>query len=61
MEIRALLNNRSAWPARASEDMSFRYYVDLSEAIEAGYGPEDIKVTVGGYNQGATVSQLPAV
>lgn len=58
VEIRALLNNRSAWPARASEDMSFRYYVDLSEAIEAGYGPEDIKVTVGGYNQGATVSQL---
>lgn len=58
MEIRALLNNRSAWPARASEDMSFRYYVDLSEVIDAGYGPEDIKVTVGGYNQGATVSQL---
>jgi len=58
VEIRALLNNRSGWPARASENMSFRYYVDLSEAVEAGYGPEDITVTAGGYNQGATVSEL---
>ncbi len=58
VEIRALLNNRSGWPARASENLSFHYYLDLSEAIEAGYGPEDITVTAGGYNQGATVSEL---
>lgn len=58
VEIRALLNNRSGWPARASESMSFNYYLDLSEVIEAGYGPEDITVTAGGYNQGATVSGL---
>ncbi|MDN4068472.1 glycoside hydrolase family 9 protein [Paenibacillus vini] len=58
IEIRALLNNRSGWPARASENMSFKYYLDLSEAVAAGYGPEDITVTAGGYNQGATVSQL---
>lgn len=58
VEIRALLNNRSGWPARASENMSFNYYMDLSEVIDAGYGPEDITVTAGGYNQGATVSEL---
>ncbi|WP_018751213.1 glycoside hydrolase family 9 protein [Paenibacillus sanguinis] len=58
VEIRALLNNRSAWPARASSDMSFHYYLDLEEVIAAGYGPEDVTVTAGGYNQGATVSQL---
>ncbi|MEF2966994.1 glycoside hydrolase family 9 protein [Paenibacillus sp. M1] len=58
VEIRALLNNRSGWPARASDDMSFNYYLDISEAVDAGYGPEDITVTAGGYNQGATVSQL---
>ncbi len=58
IEIRALLNNRSGWPARSSENMSFNYYLDLSEAVAAGYGPEDITVTAGGYNQGATVSQL---
>lgn len=38
--------------------MSFNYYVDLSEAIAAGYAPEDITVTAGGYNQGGTVSAL---
>ncbi|MFD1178988.1 glycoside hydrolase family 9 protein [Paenibacillus puldeungensis] len=58
VEIRALLNNRSGWPARASENMSFNYYVDLSEAIAAGYGPGDITVAAGGYNQGATVTPL---
>lgn len=58
VEIRALLNNRSGWPARVSKSMSFHYYLDLSEAIAAGYGPEDITVTAGGYNQGATVSAL---
>lgn len=58
VEIRALLNNRTGWPARASNQMSFNYYVDLSEVVAAGYGPEDIKVTAGGYNQGGTVSAL---
>lgn len=58
VEIRALLNNRTGWPARASNQMSFNYYVDLSEAVAAGYGPEDITITAGGYNQGGTVSQL---
>lgn len=58
VEIRALLNNRSGWPARVSDKLSFNYYVDISEAVAAGYGPEDITVSAGGYNQGATVSPL---
>ncbi|WP_340025283.1 glycoside hydrolase family 9 protein [Paenibacillus sp. FSL K6-1096] len=58
VEIRAILNNRSGWPARSSSQLSFNYYLDISEAVAAGYGPEDITVTAGGYNQGATVSQL---
>lgn len=56
-EIRAQLNNRSGWPARKTDNLSFRYYVDLSEAVNAGYSAKDIKVTVG-YHEGATVSQL---
>lgn len=60
VEIRAVINNRSAWPARASEAMSFRYYVDLTELINAGYSASDVTVTAGGYNQGATLSQLIA-
>ncbi|MNW25578.1 Endoglucanase 1 precursor [compost metagenome] len=58
VEIKALLNNRSGWPARVGDQMSFRYYVDLSEAVAAGYAPDDITVTASGYNQGGTVSQL---
>ncbi|WP_055108329.1 glycoside hydrolase family 9 protein [Paenibacillus ihumii] len=58
VEIRALLNNRSGWPARTSDKLSFDYYIDLSEAAAAGCGPEDITVSAGGYNQGAAVSPL---
>ncbi|MCY7915721.1 endoglucanase, partial [Bacillus haynesii] len=36
---------------------SFRYYVDLTEAANAGFSSEDIKVSIG-YNEGASVSQL---
>ncbi len=57
IEIRAVMNNRSGWPARVSDKLSFNYYVDLSEAVAAGYGPEDITVSVG-YHQGAVASQL---
>ncbi|MCY8378028.1 glycoside hydrolase family 9 protein [Bacillus haynesii] len=56
-EIRAQLNNRSGWPAKKTDQLSFSYYVDLTEAVGAGYSAEDIKVTAG-YNEGASVSQL---
>ena len=56
-EIRALLNNRSAFPAGASEFLSFRYYVDLTETLAAGYQPSQVTVT-SNYNQGAKVSAL---
>ncbi len=56
-EVRALLNNRSAWPARMSSDLSFRYFVDLSETYAAGYSVSDLLVN-SYYSQGATISQL---
>ena len=56
-EVRAMLNNRSAWPARMSSDLSLRYFVDLSETYAAGYTVNDIQV-VSNYSQGAKVSQL---
>jgi|GEM_PF-356616 len=56
-EIRALLNNQSAWPARMSSNLSFRYFVDLSEVTAAGYTASDVLVT-SNYTQGATVSGL---
>jgi len=56
-EIRALLNNRSSFPAAASDYLSFHYYLDLSEVVAAGYDASDVTVNAN-YSQGATVSQL---
>jgi hypothetical protein len=56
-EIRALLQNHSAWPARAPADLRFRYYVDLSEVVQAGYGVKDVKITLN-YHQNAVASAL---
>jgi endoglucanase len=58
-EVRAVLNNRSAWPARASTQLGFRYYLDLSEVYAAGYSTADVEVK-SNYSQGATVGPLTA-
>jgi endoglucanase len=50
-EIKAILNNQSGWPARVSDKLSFRYYMDLSELSS----PNDLKVTVN-YGEGVKVS-----
>jgi hypothetical protein len=56
-EIRALLNNRSAFPAAGSQFLSFRYYVDLTETLAAGIQPSQILVT-SNYSQDAKLSAL---
>ncbi|HPY85021.1 MAG TPA: glycoside hydrolase family 9 protein [Ruminococcus flavefaciens] len=38
------LTNHSAWPARVQDDLSFRYYMDLSEVKAAGKNPEDLVI-----------------
>ena len=58
-EVRALVNNRSAWPARASTNLSFRYFLDLSEVFAAGFTAADV-VVQSYYSQGATVGPLTA-
>ncbi len=55
IEIRALLNNRSGWPARADDKLSFRYFIDISELLANGASAADIMLT-SNYNQGATLS-----
>ncbi len=59
VEISALLNNRSAWPARMGHKLSFRYFVDLSEVFAAKHTLADIKVS-SGYSQGSGISPLTA-
>tara|TARA_B100001059_G_scaffold173662_1_gene173873 strand:+ start:5965 stop:8757 length:2793 start_codon:yes stop_codon:yes gene_type:complete len=57
VRLRCLLNNRSAWPARWSDALSYRIYLDLSEVIAAGFGPDDVEVD-GGFLDGGTVGDL---
>ena len=43
-EVKAWAMNHTAWPTRVAKDIEFRYYFDISEAIEAGLSVDDIKV-----------------
>ncbi|MDG2148679.1 MAG: glycoside hydrolase family 9 protein [Planctomycetota bacterium] len=56
-KLRCMLNNRSAWPARMSDALSYRIYVDLSEVFAAGYGIEDVFVE-SGFLDGGTLGSL---
>jgi hypothetical protein len=58
MEIRALLNNRSAFPAQGSTQFSFRYYLDLTSLYAAGYDSTAITVTSNYIQNGTAASAL---
>ncbi len=57
IEISAKVHNRSAWPARNTDKLAFRYWVDVSEVLAAGYTAQDIKLSTA-YNQGSGISGL---
>lgn len=42
-ELYGELINASAWPAMYSENLAFRYYIDISEGVAAGYSAADYK------------------
>jgi hypothetical protein len=37
-------NNHTAWPTRIVNNISFRYYMDMSEIISAGKDPADVEI-----------------
>jgi hypothetical protein len=43
-EISATVMNRTTWPARFSNKLTMRYFVNLSEVLAAGYSANDILV-----------------
>lgn len=57
MEIKALLNNKSGWPARMGDKLSFKYFIDISELVKAGYSAKDVTINTN-YNNGAVVTGL---
>ena len=44
-EIKAVINNRTGWPARIAKSVEFRYFIDLSEVISAGGSASSIEIT----------------
>ncbi len=56
-EIKAIIHNRTGWPARAAKKVEFRYFVDLSEVISAGGKASDIEITTN-YMQSGKVEGL---
>lgn len=44
-EIRAILYNTTNAPARVCTHLAYRYYVDISEVLAAGYTPDQITIT----------------
>lgn len=52
-EIKALIYNKSAWPARVCDDLELRYFVDLSELAD----PSSVTVSTN-YSEGAKYGGL---
>ena len=57
LEVKAVVYNHSAWPARALNDATLCYFVDLSELYEAGGSAADISVNMN-YSQGGNAEGL---
>ncbi len=57
IEIKALVFNQTGWPARVTDKLSFKYFIDISEYVAKGYTKNDFTVSTN-YNNGATTSAL---
>ncbi|MBN1764100.1 MAG: glycoside hydrolase family 9 protein [Sedimentisphaerales bacterium] len=55
IEIVTQLTNRSAWPPTIKENLSFRYFFDLTETYTAGLTVNDITFTLAAH-EGATLT-----
>ena len=54
-EIISYIYNRTGWPPRVTENLKFKYFIDLSELINAGYSADVVKVDTY-YAEGAKIS-----
>ncbi len=52
--ISVMVQNRTAWPARVTDQLSYKYFFDISEAVAQGYTIDDYSVTLNGINTGST-------
>lgn len=60
IELKTVVYNQTAWPARVTDKLSFRFFVDLSDVYQKGYTKDDMNV-ISNYNQaGAVLKPLQA-
>jgi len=57
VEIKAVIYNKTAWPARAAGNLEFRYFVDLSEIYKAGGDASGVTINTN-YMQSGRVDGL---
>ncbi len=57
-EVAVWATNHSAWPAQLTDQLCFRYYADLSEGFNAGYGLNDYTVSLNTSPGGTEISDL---
>ncbi|AZQ61593.1 PKD domain-containing protein [Flammeovirga pectinis] len=57
--VRVLVQNRTAWPARITDKLKFRYFFDITEAVDAGYSIADYDVELS-YAQGNATLDVKA-
>ena len=58
-EIKALVYNKTSWPARVTDNLELRYFIDLSEIYSAGGSCGDIDITLN-YAQNEVSAELIA-
>ena len=59
LEVKAFVNNCSAWPARVLDNVTLRYFIDLSEVYANGGTVNDIALTTNYSQGGSAVGVLP--
>lgn len=57
IEIKALVYNKTATPARVTDELKLCYFFDITEIVESGGSADDLKVTTN-YMQGGTASNV---
>ncbi len=56
-EIKAIVYNKTAWPARVTDKLVLRYFFDITEIIENGGSASDLSVN-GNYMQGGSLGTV---
>ncbi|MEM6829436.1 MAG: glycoside hydrolase family 9 protein, partial [Bacteroidota bacterium] len=53
------IQNRTAWPARVTDQLSYRYYFDIAEGIAEGYTIDDYNIQLNNIGGTATMEIRP--